>query len=377
MQKIFKILIIIFLFLANFTASSLLAQDIETKALHIYENKYKEAEKEKKELISFYKETNFYNCLSCEINDQKNPFAFLKCLRETKYCLQNLDVPHINCEDGFNYSGGSCVTINEGCMEEFGIHSFYEDKKDKTGTYTCACAEGFSWNNDQSECIQSACPDGTIYYSSYQDKNGDILYGRCLDLDEACQTDYGEFSIYSHQNEYGQIMCECEINYEWDINNQCTEKIIVKGIEGPNKKEITYLETIEREINLFTKKDANLSLCLKGLILLQVEEKGEAWYFNPEDENKYFLGSPSKAFEIMKKIGLGIKHNFITNNIIFPEHVLGRILIDVEDYGKAYYIYPKDKKAYYLGRPKDAFTVMQNLGLGISNEDIRKIKVGK
>jgi hypothetical protein len=32
---------------------------------------------------------------------------------------------------------------------------------------------------------------------------------------------------------------------------------------------------------------------------------------------------------------------------------------------------------HYLGRPADAFHVMKNLGLGISNNDIRKIEVGE
>ena len=40
-------------------------------------------------------------------------------------------------------------------------------------------------------------------------------------------------------------------------------------------------------------------------------------------------------------------------------------------------IYPRDKKAYYLERPADAFSVMRNLGLGITNNDVRKIDVGE
>ncbi len=51
--------------------------------------------------------------------------------------------------------------------------------------------------------------------------------------------------------------------------------------------------------------------------------------------------------------------------------------MDVDDHGKAYYINPKDKKAYYLGRPVDALAVMKNLGLGISNYNIRKIEIGE
>jgi hypothetical protein len=79
----------------------------------------------------------------------------------------------------------------------------------------------------------------------------------------------------------------------------------------------------------------------------------------------------------MRKLGLGATHNFIASQTFYPDNVLGKILIDVEEKGKAYYIYPEDRKAYYLGRPEDALAVMRNLGLGITNVNIRKIAVGE
>jgi hypothetical protein len=115
---------------------------------------------------------------------------------------------------------------------------------------------------------------------------------------------------------------------------------------------------------------------LSGLILLQVEGKGEAWYVNPADQKRYYLGRPNDAFNVMKSLGIGIKHSTITTTKIFSELNRGKIYIDTEDAGKAYYVYPKDGKAYYLGRPDDAFRVMKELGLGISNANIIRIPVG-
>ncbi|MDD5071736.1 MAG: zinc-ribbon domain-containing protein [Patescibacteria group bacterium] len=40
----------------------------------------------------------------------------------------------------------------------------------------------------------------------------------------------------------------------------------------------------------------------KGKILLQVEGHGEAWYVNPGDGKRYFLGKPADAFRIMRDI---------------------------------------------------------------------------
>jgi len=45
---------------------------------------------------------------------------------------------------------------------------------------------------------------------------------------------------------------------------------------------------------------------LKGKILLRVEHKGEAWYVNPDNGQRYFMGTPTAAYNLMKSLGLGI-----------------------------------------------------------------------
>lgn len=112
---------------------------------------------------------------------------------------------------------------------------------------------------------------------------------------------------------------------------------------------------------------------LSGRIVLQVEKKGEAWYVYPNDLRRYFLGRPDDAFKVMRKLGLGTTHKFIKSYKVFPKKVAGKILLDVEKKGEAYYINPVDMKAYYLGRPADAFKIMRKLGLGISEESINLI----
>ena len=65
----------------------------------------------------------------------------------------------------------------------------------------------------------------------------------------------------------------------------------------------------------------------------------------------------------------------ITNGHLFRE-LKGRILLKVEDAGEAWYVSPGDAKKYYLGRPRDAYNIMRNLGVGISNKNLAKIQVG-
>lgn len=118
---------------------------------------------------------------------------------------------------------------------------------------------------------------------------------------------------------------------------------------------------------------------LRGRILLQVEAKGEAWYVNPIDNKRYFLGRPQDAFDLMRRFGLGISNsnfNALNTNPNAYSALAGRILLKVEDSGKAYYFDPVNLKLYYLGRPTDAFNVIRSRGLGISNQDIDKLNQG-
>lgn len=118
---------------------------------------------------------------------------------------------------------------------------------------------------------------------------------------------------------------------------------------------------------------------LKGKILLQANRNGEAWYVNPDNQKRYYLGRPMDAFNIMKELGLGISedsyNSILKNNNLAPDRLKGKILLRVKANGEAYYVNPDNKKIHYLGRPKDAFNIMRDFGLGISDEDLNNIKI--
>ncbi len=179
--------------------------------------------------------------------------------------------------------------------------------------------------------------------------------------------------------------------------------------------------------------DNEISNKLRGKILLQVEQNGEAWYVDPSDEKRHFMGRPSDAFSLMRNLGIGItnanlekieiahenlsgidsdgdglsdsiedaigtdknkadtdddghndkdellaghnptKDGTININKAFAEKQAGKILLQIEKHGEAWYINPSDNKRYYLGRPSDAFNVMRKVGLGITNNNLEKI----
>lgn len=122
---------------------------------------------------------------------------------------------------------------------------------------------------------------------------------------------------------------------------------------------------------------------LSGKILLDVERNGEAWYVYPEDLKRYYLGRPDDAFRVMRELGLGIaEKDFqrlaqagmpIAGDTDLAKRLSGKIVIQTEKNGEAWYIYPRDLKKYYLGRPADAFRIMRELGLGITRKDLSKI----
>ena len=122
---------------------------------------------------------------------------------------------------------------------------------------------------------------------------------------------------------------------------------------------------------------------LAGRIVLNVEEKGEAWYINPEDNRRYFLSRPSDAFQIMRELGVGIKEKEfqkipqagmpVQGDFPLAERLAGRIIIRVDHHGEAWYVDPTNEKKYYLGRPADAFRIMRERSLGISRLDLARI----
>lgn len=205
-----------------------------------------------------------------------------------------------------------------------------------------------------------------------------------------------------------------------------------------NKKRLIYLTTITSLFFLsvnFSQAQSDLAEKLSGTILLQTEAKGEAWYVNPTDLKRYYFGQPAEAFNIMKKLSLGITDEDLSkipigllnidgdndndglanatelaigtdpddkdtdndsyedgieiyNNysplgpekikvdLILSKKNAGRLFLQVEKAGQCWYVNPVDLKRYFLGKPNDALNIMKNFGLGITNKNLNKISTG-
>ena len=120
----------------------------------------------------------------------------------------------------------------------------------------------------------------------------------------------------------------------------------------------------------------SLATRLSGKFLLQVQAQGEALYVNPLDLKRYYLGRPADAFALMRQLGLGVSETdyqrFVKSGAL---NLKGRIILRAQASGEAYYVHPDDGRLHYLGRPADAFALMRRFGLGISNQNLSLLPV--
>ncbi len=177
---------------------------------------------------------------------------------------------------------------------------------------------------------------------------------------------------------------------------------------------------------------------LKGKILLQVESHGEAWYVH-EDGKRYYMKDGHTAFELLRRFGLGITNanlnkipigierrfkdvdsdqdglpdkledalgsnpqvadsdndGYLDGTEVFngypptdpsptkvkidkklAERLKGKILLQVESHGEAWYVH-EDGKRYYMKDGEAAFNIMRFLSLGITNDNLSRIPEGK
>lgn len=115
---------------------------------------------------------------------------------------------------------------------------------------------------------------------------------------------------------------------------------------------------------------------LAGRILLQVEDQGQAWYLNPDNFKKYYLGRPDEAQALFKEFSLALEPQILNDYLRegFPPEMAGRLFTNRQESYEIYYINPLDLKGYSVDSPWETFLLMQNLSLGVSNDDLRSLK---
>lgn len=251
----------------------------------------------------------------------------------------------ITCNSGYTLSGSSCVASGGG---------------GGGGGSTVSSCSSISYSD------WGAC-SGSFQYrqvSSRTPSSCSLTTAQQLSLQRACVVDSSPTQI---TNDSGQT----------PVSSGSGSVSAPQVSPGSQTSDIDVTAVMDQERALVQKTNTALTNRLSGRILLQVEEKGEAWYVEPTTKEKHFMGRPVDAFSMMHKFGLGISNanfaKFTASGV--PARFAGRIFIKVEEAGEAYYVNPVDLKMHYLGRPDDAFRIMKELALGISNDNLRQIQV--
>lgn len=134
---------------------------------------------------------------------------------------------------------------------------------------------------------------------------------------------------------------------------------------------------------------------LNGRILLQTQAHGEAWYVRPESGLRYYMKNGFAAYTVMRNFGSGITDvnlNSIPSAATVDElkksksacssnstarKMKGKILLQVQHHGEAWYVDPGTCRRIYLRDGLAAYTVMRFLGLGITDANLAMIRIGQ
>lgn len=196
-------------------------------------------------------------------------------------------------------------------------------------------------------------------------------------------------------------------------------------------------DVVQRERQLVKRINTALINRLRGHILLQVEDKGQAWYVDADSNERYYLADGRSAYQALQAFGLGISDADLekipvglNDQFVFTDtdsdglpdqleaslgtdpndqdsdndglsdkqellngydprgsrrfaistalvdRLKGKILLQVQKHGEAWWINPEDGMRYYLKDGDAAYNIMRFLSLGIKNTDLQQIGVG-
>jgi hypothetical protein len=239
-----------------------------------------------------------------------------------------------------------------------------------------------------------------IFGTEFVERDHDNLYS---DNNYVCIDDYC-YNLADDENEdensdiFGDI--EDEILDDSDLSEDETD-----DVEDETPAEIEEVEAVvETEVTpeppvagryVPSSYDSALQTRLKGSILLQVEEHGEAWYVNPNDNLRYYMANGAIAYEMMRFFSLGITDADLatipsvantdemnaatsvcaTNTL--ANRLKGYILLQVEQHGEAWYIDPDTCNRIYMADGDIAYELMRYLSLGVTNADLERLPSGE
>jgi hypothetical protein len=159
----------------------------------------------------------------------------------------------------------------------------------------------------------------------------------------------------------------------------------------PKTEEVTVFQESEASVYDDRFRDDKLIANTAGRILLQVEQHGEAWYMHPELKKRFYMKDGPTAYQMMRLFSLGITDADLSkiDSVATSEEMLttgsackqnplanrlrGRILLQAEQHGEAWYVHPDTCKRVYMKDGEAAYVIMRLLSLGITDSNLKRI----
>jgi len=345
-------------------------------------------------------------------------------LKESCAALGNsyLDEGGCHCSSGYtmDVAKNLCVQVQDRCVTTYGANAV--SAPDGAGTQSdCVCAKGFRWNQGGTACetdpafqadvckvygqhsylgADNKCHCDTGF--EFDSKSGQCApsvtcaagqvkkNNQCMSYTLDCQQEYGLHVYGVKGQEENSSSCYCDMGFQWNkAMTACVAQTEGNISSGPLS---SVAQPSAGAANAETvQSNSPLAVTLMGRILLQVQSHGEAWYVNPKDYHRYYMKDGPAAYQMMRSFGAGIADSDIskipsadTTDAIknaasvcatnaLANRMKGKILLQVQKHGEAWYVYPKNCRRIYMKDGNAAYQIMRYLGLGITNADLQKI----
>jgi hypothetical protein len=150
--------------------------------------------------------------------------------------------------------------------------------------------------------------------------------------------------------------------------------IQISDIKFGHQVSITEMEK-EKTAEVINEKMAER---LSGKLLLQTQLRGQLWYLNPVDQKRYYLGKENEAFRFIQRVVVStsseqmVEYEYFDKR--FPKYLGGYFVTgNLED---ICYIEPVTLNGNCFQTIDEAYDMIKEIALGVSNDDLRSIAVG-
>jgi hypothetical protein len=334
-----------------------------------------------------------------------------------------------------NYFGTSCVSASSVCRDKLGYGAQYSSLYDRCecssgyvlGTDLIGRTQCIT--EDQACKNQLGSNARSTYGGKCQCSYGYVIDGgRCTDGDWVCSEKHGLYSSYDAASN----ACECDSGYTFDEDSQCVEKqnnvyFTLKELDTDDRRAIIrsdydyryylisygsgcYSSSFRRYLGhqIVVNLGTDFDLDVWDRIVLQdddevcdithVERADSETTLAPSNEESDGLGaipwsiftvpsptasvqatdtvtqpSPTTQTNSTPNVPAAGAYNPAKKNLTLISKLSGRILLQVEEHGEAWYINPKDSMRYYMPDGVAAYSMMRSFGLGIADADLNKI----